>query len=349
MKSIKQLKLQCNKFINQSLKINDKFSQQVQMGLVLKIFFFYINEFPKNYNPTKKLIEIFKNANLILSSINRLSNFESTYLISNKKIRGSFEDKKVAKLFSEIWPNLSNEVYYNEPFQFTKKRFLKSGFNPFEIFKDKVCLDAGCGSGKFSIALKKLGAKKVIGIDLGERGLKFARKKLKQKNIKGIFYKKASLLNLPFQNKSFDLIWSNGVIHHTSNYEKCIKEFSRVLKKDGTLFLYVSGRCGLYEILQDTLRKSLVNFPKNLFIGYLRSLNINSGRIYWITDSCFAPYNWKSEKKVIRLLKKYNFDQIKKLKRGLKIDHIEQISSKVPFAQIKYGEGQLKFLARLKK
>ena len=93
----------------------------------------------------------------------------------------------------------------------------------------------------------------------------------------------------------------------------------------------------------------MVKFPKNLFIGYLRSLNINSGRIYWITDSCFAPYNWKSEKKVIRLLKKYNFDQIKKLKRGLKIDHIEQISSKVPFAQIKYGEGQLKFLARLKK
>ena len=349
MNNIKKLKYHCNKFINHSKKINDKLSQQIQLGLTLKIFFFYINEFPKNYNPTKKLIDIFYNANLILSSLNRLSDFEKTFLSSTKKQKKSFIDKKVAKLFSEIWPNLSNEVYYNEPFQFTKKRFMKSGFNPFKIFKNKVCLDAGCGSGKFSIALKKLGARKVIGVDLGEKGLKFAKKKLNERKIKGIFYKKGSLLNLPFQNKSFDLVWSNGVIHHTSNYEKCIREFSRVLKKDGTLFLYVSGRCGLYEILQDTLRKSLVNFPKDLFISYLRSLKINSGRIYWITDSCFAPYNWKSEKQVIKLLKKHNFVQIKKLERGLKIDHIEQISTKVPFAKIKYGEGQLKFLAKLKK
>ena len=105
-------------------------------------------------------------------------------------------------------------------------------------------------------------SKKSYRVDLGEKGLKFARKKLNEKKIKGIFYKKGSLLNLPFQNKSFDLVWSNGVIHHTSNYEKCIREFSRVLKKDGTLFLYVSGRCGLYEILQDNIKKVISKFPK---------------------------------------------------------------------------------------
>ena len=90
---------------------------------------------------------------MILSSLNRLSDFEKTFLSSTKKQKKSFIDKKVAKLFSEIWPNLSNEVYYNEPFQFTKKRFMKSGFNPFKIFKNKVCLDAGCGSENFLLPL----------------------------------------------------------------------------------------------------------------------------------------------------------------------------------------------------
>ena len=72
---------------------------------------------------------------MILSSLNRVSDFEKTFqfLLKAKK---SFIDKKVAKLFSEIWPNLSNEVYYNESFQFTKKIF-KSGVNPFKILKIK--------------------------------------------------------------------------------------------------------------------------------------------------------------------------------------------------------------------
>ena len=70
--------------------------------------------------------------------------------------------------------------------------------------------------------------------------------------------------------------------------------------------------------------------------------------MYWITDSCFAPYNWKSKKQIISLLKKYNFNEIKQLERGLKIDHIEQITTGLPYAKIKYGEGQLKFLAKLK-
>ncbi len=37
---------------------------------------------------------------------------------------------------------------------------------PDEFIKDKYCLDAGCGSGRFSYAMQKLGAKKVDSIDL---------------------------------------------------------------------------------------------------------------------------------------------------------------------------------------
>ena len=62
-------------------------------------------------------------------------------------------------------------------------------------------------------------------------------------------------------------------------------------------------------------------------------------------DSMNAPYEWKSKNKVIDLLKKYQFDDILQLKRGVASDQIEQISAGLPYAEIKYGEGQLKFIA----
>jgi ubiquinone/menaquinone biosynthesis C-methylase UbiE len=36
--------------------------------------------------------------------------------------------------------------------------------------------------------------------------------------------------NLPFDNDSFDIVYSNGVLHHTDSTEKAMKEVLRVLK-----------------------------------------------------------------------------------------------------------------------
>ena len=67
--------------------------------------------------------------------------------------------------------------------------------------------------------------KKVYGLDLGEKGLNFAKKQaLKKKYCSKIKYIKGSLLNIPFKNNYFDVIFSNGVVHHTANYNKCISD-----------------------------------------------------------------------------------------------------------------------------
>ena len=130
----------------------------------------------------------------------------------------------------------------------------------------------------------------------------------------------------------------------TTNYEKCISEFGRVIRSGGKLFIYVNGRFGLFELLLDSLRLSMEDVPKDLFIYFLRSMGINSGRIYWITDCTYAPYEWKSRNEVIRLLEKYNFTNIKQLKRGVESDQIEQVTNGLPYAEVKYGEAQLKFI-----
>jgi len=109
----------------------------------------------------------------------------------------------------------------------------------------------------------------------------------------------------------------------------------------------VNGRFGLFELLQDTLRKSMENVPRNLMQTYLKTLGVNSGRLYWIMDCCYAPYEWRSKKQVVKLLEDNGYTKIKQLTRGIEIDQIEKISQGKPNATISYGEGQLKFVATL--
>ena len=151
-------------------------------------------------------------------------------------------------------------------------------------------------------------------------------------------------MDIPLDDNSIDMVWSNGVIHHTSNYIKCIKEFNRVLKSNGQLFLYVDGCSGLFEILQDTLRIANEDIPRYFFQYYLNTLKVNSGRLYWLMDSLYAPYEYKTYQELKTLLEENSFKNVKRLLRGVEIDQIEQISKGMPFADIKYGEGQIKVI-----
>ena len=42
-----------------------------------------------------------------------------------------------------------------------------------KFLKGKSCFDGGCGTGRLSIALSRLGAKEIIAADIGEKSLKF--------------------------------------------------------------------------------------------------------------------------------------------------------------------------------
>jgi SAM-dependent methyltransferase len=102
-----------------------------------------------------------------------------------------------------------------------------------------VILDLGCGVGwtfdKILNGYKKTklysgftGCEKVLdyyGIDIEDQ------KDVPQK----ISYKKLNLENLifPFEDKFFDIVFSNQVIEHISNKDIFIKESNRVLKDDG--------------------------------------------------------------------------------------------------------------------
>lgn len=90
-------------------------------------------------------------------------------------------------------------------------------------------LDAGCGPGANLLMLKKYG--EVIGVDMSDTALKFAKKR--GNVIKG------DITDLSFNDNTFDLVICMDVLYHTwvKDENKAIAEFKRVLKPGGILLI----------------------------------------------------------------------------------------------------------------
>ena len=326
---------------------SDRSWHPLRMSVALNVFLWHLDGFARDDDPNPHFARTFDQAAGLLEAAVASGVCLDQFPPSAPSDPAEADlESQVSGLFSDVWVGLTDDVYFDQSYQFTKTRFEKNGLDPEEIFGGKVVLDAGCGSGKFSAALARFGAREVIGVDIGVKGLRFARAQAAKADYGSrLKYVDGSLLDLPLPDASVDMVWSNGVVHHTADYEKCIAEFARVVKPGGGLFLYVNGRFGLFELLLDALRLANQDIPRALFQHFLSLLGMNSGRIYWVMDCMYAPYEWKSRGEVEELLTKHGFTDLRRLTRGVDIDQIEQVSRGVPYAEVKYGQAQLKYLA----
>ena len=124
-----------------------------------------------------------------------------------------------------------------------------------KISKTNIHLDIGCGPGTFLSILKK----KSIGIDIAHNQIKYAKKKYANKNIKFLSYKN----RLPIKSNSIDSVSMIELIEHIDNKDLTylLKECSRVLKKNGKVYLSTPNYLSLWPLLEFFLNKiSPVNY-----------------------------------------------------------------------------------------
>ena len=95
----------------------------------------------------------------------------------------------------------------------------------------KSFLNIGCGGGYEGLLFAGYGASNV-GVDFSFNAVDFTKKLLEKAKFQGTTYQ-AEAEHLPFRDNSFDFVYSSGVLHHTPNTEKAIKEIFRVLKTGG--------------------------------------------------------------------------------------------------------------------
>lgn len=164
---------------------------------------------------------------------------------------------KVAKFYNVVWTEYIPEYE-------SSSRHLEMFFSDEEI-RDKKILDAGCGTGIFTTIFGNKGAAEAIGIDISEGSLGTANKLKKEFKLTNVSFQLASMLNLPFEDSTFDIVWAWGTAHHTSDPQRAMDELFRVLKDDGLLLLALYKKTRLTWI-HEIIRKTCLLLPRSLWI-----------------------------------------------------------------------------------
>jgi SAM-dependent methyltransferase len=92
-------------------------------------------------------------------------------------------------------------------------------------------LEIGCGLGTDGARFARAGAA-YTGVDLTEAAVSLARRNFELQELPGEF-RTADAENLDFADGSFDLVYSHGVLHHTPDTARAVREVHRVLKPGG--------------------------------------------------------------------------------------------------------------------
>ena len=102
----------------------------------------------------------------------------------------------------------------------------------FDRYAGACLLEVGCGMGTDLLQFARGGAK-CTGVDLTPRSVEISRSRFELYGVPGSFCL-SDAERLPFADQSFDVYYSNGVLHHTPETAKAVDEAYRVLKPGGT-------------------------------------------------------------------------------------------------------------------
>ncbi len=166
----------------------------------------------------------------------------------------------------EIAPSIVNDIQYTFGEEWkTYNKILPQHHDDFKLYFDLVDLpaleskrigDLGCGIGRWSYFLKDL-AKEIVLIDFSESIFE-ARKNLSESD--NMIFIMADVLDLPFQDDTFDFMFCLGVLHHIpSPALQSVRKLSR-LAPEFLVYLYyaLDNRGTLYKLIfffVDLIRK----------------------------------------------------------------------------------------------
>jgi ubiquinone/menaquinone biosynthesis C-methylase UbiE len=126
----------------------------------------------------------------------------------------------------------------------------------FDKFRDARLLEIGCGMGTDLLQFARGGAC-CVGIDLTPRSIEITRHRFRLYNAGGAFMISDGE-HLPFRDESFDVVYSNGVLHHTPDTAGAISEVHRVLRPGGTAKVMLYHRNSLNYWFDIVLRRGVL-------------------------------------------------------------------------------------------
>lgn len=144
--------------------------------------------------------------------------------------------------------------------------------------KGQRILEGGCGLGQFVIHYYRLGYD-IIGLDFSEDTVK--RIKNFDKSIPVLV---SDVLDLPFEDNTFDIYYSGGVVEHFEEGPvSAIKEAYRVIKPGGKLIITVP-HINSYRMLEDIILKAKAWFKNKKTLSKKRRFGSHTEDEYFLVD-----------------------------------------------------------------
>lgn len=115
-------------------------------------------------------------------------------------------------------------------------------------FAGKRVLEIGLGQGADAEQIVRRGGI-YNGVDLTDESVKRVRMRFSLHELSFERIEQASALELPFDDDSFDIVFSHGVLHHIPEIRKAQAEIARVLKPGGRLIVMLYAKWSLNYLI----------------------------------------------------------------------------------------------------
>jgi len=151
-------------------------------------------------------------------------------------------------------------------------------------------LEVGCGTGQMTNFLGMGRGRTAIGTDLCMNSLRLARDFRDRFSINNAHFLQANLFRPPFAPASFDVVISNGVLHHTSDCAGAFRSVARLVKPGGVIVIGLYNWLGRLPTLW--LRALIERFGRGAAIldRRLRGAEATGRQEAWYMDQYQHPH-----------------------------------------------------------
>jgi ubiquinone/menaquinone biosynthesis C-methylase UbiE len=218
-----------------------------------------------------------------------------------ERVRAFWQANPCGVKFADAAPGTRKFFDLVEAHRYTKEWHIPIAAD-FESARGLKVLEIGCGLGTDGAQFAQAGAD-YTGVDLTEAAVDLARKRFETFDLPGKF-QTADAEQLEFADKTFDIVYSHGVLHHTPETKKAIREIHRVLRTGGRAVVMLYHRDSYnYRINISMLRRAGAHLLKwnsgvklaHLITGEpLDSLREHANRLKAEKESYLSPEEFLS-------------------------------------------------------
>jgi SAM-dependent methyltransferase len=138
-----------------------------------------------------------------------------------------------------------------DDFRYQNERHLPACLDALNVDGKRV-LEIGLGEGSDAEYLIRQGAH-WSGVDLTAESVDRVRTRLTLRELPYDDLRQGSVLDLPFADDTFDMVFSHGVLHHVPDIQQAQKEIHRVLRPGGELVIMMYARWSLNYLVSIAL------------------------------------------------------------------------------------------------